>query len=114
MLVVGVVLMIGTTSSRAQEPMSEDQLEGQIYAPDFPIGLDWLNTMQPLTMMQLHNKIVLINFWSMSSLECLTVMPELQKLREKYPEELIVVGIHSPKFANEKDSEAIRHAISAK
>ena len=111
MLVIGALLTIGIPTIRAQEAMSEDQLEGQIYAPDFPAGLDWLNTLQPLTMMQLHSKIVLINFWSMSSRECLTVMPELQKLREKYTSELFVIGIHSPTYENEKDSEAVRNAI---
>lgn len=91
--------------------MSTDQLDGQIYAPEFPAGLEWLNSLQPMTLQQFHNKIVLVYFWSMSSLDCLEVVPELERLRTKYPAELIVVGIHSPLSAYEKDSEAIRHTI---
>lgn len=109
--VIMALLMTALPSILAQEFMTEDQLDGQIYAPEFPIGLDWLNTLQPVTMQQLHGKIVLINFWSSSSPDCFEVMPELQKLQEKYARELIVVGVHSPAFANEKDSDVIRHAI---
>lgn len=91
--------------------MSTDQLDGHIYAPEFPVGLDWLNTLQPMTMQQFHGKIVLVCFWSMSSQDCFTVVPELEQLRNKYRDELIVVGIHSPRSDYEKDSDAIRHAL---
>ncbi len=110
-LVFGTLLMLTLPAIHAQEAMSEDQLEGQVDAPDFPAGLDWLNTTQPLTLPQLHGKIVLINLWSLSLPDCMAVIPELQRLQAKYAEELIVVGIHSPRFGNERESDAIRHAI---
>src|SRR5262249_20060896 len=44
-------------------------------------------------------------------INCMHVMPDLQKLEEKYANELVVIGVHSAKFDNEKESENIRKAI---
>ncbi len=110
-LIMGALLLSVAATIYAQEPMSTDQLDGRIYAPEFPVGLDWLNSLQPMTLQQFHGKIVLVYFWSMSSMDCITVVPELEQLRQKYQDELIVVGIHSPRSEYEKDSDAIRHAL---
>ncbi len=91
--------------------LSEDQLEGETYAPDFPEGLEWLNTTQPVSLEQLRGKIVILDFWTFCCINCMHVLPELKRLEEKYAEEIVVVGVHSAKFTNEKDSEAIREAI---
>ena len=115
-------MLISTASATAQEQtpnstdstlnlLSEDQLEGQTYAPDFPEGLEWLNTNQPISLEQLRGKIVLIDFWTFCCINCMHVLPELKRLEQKYAEEIVVIGVHSAKFTNEKDSEAIRQAI---
>lgn len=80
-------------------------------APELAGGTDWLNTSGPLTLADLRGKIVVLDFWTLCCINCIHTMPDLAKLREKYPNEVVVIGVHSPKFENEKDSATIRAAI---
>lgn len=80
-------------------------------APDFPATLEWLNTDKPLSFKDLRGKVVLLDFWTYCCINCMHIIPDLKKLEAKYPNELVVVGVHSAKFKNEKDSENIRSAI---
>jgi thiol-disulfide isomerase/thioredoxin len=79
-------------------------------APEFP-ELEWLNTDKPLTLKSLQGKIVLLDFWTYCCINCIHIMPDLKKLEKKYPNELVVIGVHSAKFTNEKEAENIRDAI---
>jgi len=74
-------------------------------------GIGWLNTSAPISMKDLRGKVVLFDFWTYCCINCMHVLPDLKFLEEKYPNELVVIGVHSAKFDNEKDSEAIRNAI---
>uniref|UniRef100_A0A1A9Z455 Thioredoxin domain-containing protein n=1 Tax=Glossina pallidipes TaxID=7398 RepID=A0A1A9Z455_GLOPL len=71
---------------------------------EFEKDLDWFNVNQPLTLTSLHGKLVILDFFTYCCINCMHVLPELHKLEELYPIErgLIVVGVHSPKFENEK------------
>lgn len=80
-------------------------------APEFPDGLEWLNTKEPLKMKELRGKFVLLDFWTYCCINCIHIIPDLKKLEEKYDEELVVIGVHSAKFSTEKDSDNIRSAI---
>ncbi len=91
--------------------MEDKRLEGLIAAPDFPVHLDWLNTDRPFSLKDFRGKIVLLDFWTFCCINCMHVLPDLKRLEEKYPEELVVIGIHSAKFENEKGTESIRQAI---
>lgn len=91
--------------------VSDSTLNGQITAPDFPAGLEWLNTDRPLSLKEFRGKLVLLDFWTFCCINCMHVIPDLKKLEAKYPNELVVIGVHSAKFANEKGTEAIRQAI---
>ena len=64
-----------------------------------------------LTLEQFHGKFVLLDFWTFCCINCMHIIPDLKRLEHKYPEELVVIGVHSAKFTNEKDSDAIRQAI---
>ena len=44
--------------------MSPRRFAGQVNAPDFPVGLDWLNTERPLTLSDLMGKILVLDFWT--------------------------------------------------
>ncbi len=79
-------------------------------APEFPTDLTWLNS-QPLTLKDLKGKVVLLDFWTYCCINCMHIIPDLKKLEAKYPNELIVIGVHSAKFQNEKDTDNIRNAI---
>lgn len=80
-------------------------------APDFDGGIGWLNTDHPLHIKDLKGKVVLLDFWTFCCINCMHIIPDLKKLEAKYPHELVVVGVHSAKFDNEKDSNNIREAI---
>jgi DNA-binding beta-propeller fold protein YncE len=78
--------------------------------PEFPRGLDWLNS-GALHKKDLKGKFVLLDFWTYCCINCMHILPELKKLEEKYPNELVVIGVHSAKFEGEKETENIRDAI---
>ncbi len=84
---------------------------GTVHAPDFPAGLEWLNTSQPLSIQQLRGKIVLLDFWTYCCINCMHVLPDLHKLEHKYGNELVVIGVHSAKFDAERQTENIRQAV---
>ncbi len=79
-------------------------------APEFPLDLDWLNTDRKYTIADLRGKFVLLDFWTYGCINCVHVISELKRLEEKYPE-LIVIGVHSAKFVNERESANIEEAI---
>ncbi|KAK8473728.1 hypothetical protein PHAVU_001G224700 [Phaseolus vulgaris] len=80
--------------------------------PEFPSKLDWLNTAPLQFRRDLKGKIVLLDFWTYCCINCMHVLPDLDALEKKYKDTpFVVVGVHSAKFDNEKDSEAIRNAV---
>ncbi|PIA44027.1 hypothetical protein AQUCO_01800233v1 [Aquilegia coerulea] len=80
--------------------------------PEFPSRLDWLNS-APLQFHQdLKGKVVLLDFWTYCCINCMHVLPDLEFLERKYKDKAFtVVGVHSAKFDNEKDLQAIRNAV---
>ncbi|MFQ3534451.1 MAG: thioredoxin-like domain-containing protein [Aggregatilineales bacterium] len=84
---------------------------GKVRAPDFPVGLDWLNVPEPLSMTQLRGKAVLLDFWTYGCINCIHVIPDLKRLEAEFPNELVVIGVHSAKFANEGETENIRYIL---
>jgi DNA-binding beta-propeller fold protein YncE len=62
-------------------------------------------------MEDLKGKFVLFDFWTYCCINCMHILPELKKLEKKYPNELVVIGVHSAKFDTEKLSDNIREAI---
>ncbi len=78
---------------------------------DFDGGNGWLNTSGEITPQDLRGKIVILDFWTYCCINCMHILPELIALEQKYPNQLVVIGIHSAKFDNEKQTENIRQAI---
>lgn len=83
----------------------------RIPAPELVGGTAWLNISKPLTLADLKGKVVLLDFWTYCCINCMHIIPDLKKLEAKYPRELVVIGVHSAKFENERDAENIRQAI---
>lgn len=100
-LVLAMLLPLGGTAC-AQEKIPAPELEG---------GVAWLNTSKPIKLQSLRGKIVILDFWTLCCINCIHTLPDLAKLEKKYPNELVVIGIHSPKFENEKETESIRKAL---
>ncbi|WP_110181119.1 NHL domain-containing thioredoxin family protein [Nocardioides solisilvae] len=82
----------------------------RVRAPELT-GRGWLNTAGPLTLADLRGRFVLLDFWTFCCVNCLHVIDELRPLEAKYAEELVVVGVHSPKFAHEADPDALVAAV---
>lgn len=74
-------------------------------------GTEWLNTSSPIDIKDLRGKVVLLDFWTYCCINCIHVIPDLKYLEDKYKNELVVIGVHSAKFDNEKLSDNIRDAI---
>lgn len=72
---------------------------------------DWVNS-APMTLKKdLKGKFVLLDFWTFCCINCQHILPELEKLEEKYPNELVVIGVHCAKFENEKRIANVRSAV---
>jgi thiol-disulfide isomerase/thioredoxin len=83
----------------------------RVRAPEFR-GRGWLNTSQPeLTLASLRGRCVILDFWTFCCINCLHVLDELRPLEEKYGDALVVIGVHSPKFAHERDPAALAAAV---
>ncbi|HEY4046497.1 MAG TPA: cytochrome c biogenesis protein DipZ [Acidobacteriaceae bacterium] len=71
----------------------------------------WINS-QPLTVDQLKEKVVLIDFWTYSCINCLRALPYVRAWAEKYKDSgLVVIGIHTPEFPFEKDLSNVQKAV---
>ena len=71
----------------------------------------WLNT-QPLTSDSLRGKVVLVDFWTYSCINCLRTLPYVRAWAEKYKDHgLVVIGVHTPEFAFEKNLDNVRRAV---
>ena len=91
-------------------------LEARGTAPlvsDFPAGRTWFNS-RPLSFDgALGGRVVVLDFWTLCCVNCMHVLPELAALEQKYREQpaFAVVGVHSPKFSDEKTDESVRGAV---
>jgi DNA-binding beta-propeller fold protein YncE len=117
-LILGLVAVACTgggddsgATSPSSAPSSTASLAGTVPAPEFPAGLDWLNTDRPLTMAQLQGKIVVLDFWTYGCINCMHIIPDLKQLEAEHPDELVVIGVHSAKFENESITDNIRQVI---
>jgi len=74
-------------------------------------GRGWLNTDGPLRLADLRGRFVLLDFWTFCCINCLHVIDELRPVEEAHRDELVVLGVHSPKFVHEADPEALAQAV---
>lgn len=102
----------GPTSERPQgADAANHPFPRRVPVPWVDMESGWLNTTRPIKFEELRGKFVLIDFWTFCCINCIHVLPELKQLEHAYPEELVVVGVHSPKFAGERDSLNVREAV---
>jgi len=81
-------------------------------APEL-VGLtNWLNGESITSMEELRGKVVLIDFWTYSCINCIRTLPSLQSWHEKYADQgLVVIGVHAPEFQFEKKAENVAAAV---
>jgi cytochrome c biogenesis protein CcdA/thiol-disulfide isomerase/thioredoxin len=80
-------------------------------APPLNPDGDWFNS-KPLTLGQLHGKVVLIDFWTYSCINCLRTLPHLEAWYRNYAKDgLVIVGVHTPEFAFEHVASNVGAAV---
>jgi len=85
-------------------------VEGE--APSFAGAALWLNS-PPLTPDGLRGKVVMVDFWTYSCINCLRALPFVKGWYDKYKDHgLVVIGVHAPEFAFEKDANNVRRAVA--
>lgn len=87
-------------------------LRGSAPAPEFPPRLEWLNVDRPLRLAELRGKVVVLEFWTYCCVNCHHNLAELALLRERFPDEVVVIGVHAAKFPAEKLAANVREAIA--
>ena len=84
-------------------------IEGEL--PNLDGAVQWLNS-PPLTAESLRGKVVLIDFWTYSCINCLRTLPYITAWADKYRDQgLVVIGVHSPEFAFEQDVDNVTQAM---
>lgn len=97
--------------SAADEPAGQVQLDNEGPFPGVDGAVAWLNS-APLTRESLKGKVVLIDFWTYSCINCLRAIPYVEAWSEKYKNDgLVVIGVHTPEFAFEKDQANVSKAV---
>ena len=82
-----------------------------IPAPTLDGATEWLNVAAPISLPQLRGKVVLLDFWTYGCINCMHVIGDLKTLEERFAAELVVIGVHSPKFTNERSSENLKRIL---
>ncbi len=84
-------------------------VEGEL--PSLDGAVEWLNS-APLTSAGLRGKVVLVDFWTYSCINCLRALPYVRAWAEKYRDQgLVVIGVHAPEFAFEKNLDNVRRVV---
>ncbi len=99
----GMMMMMSSTAGSAAS--------GPQTMPDLSGAVAWLNS-PPLNRDQLKGRVVLVDFWTYSCINCLRSIPYVRAWAERYKDSgLIVLGVHTPEFAFEKDIDNVKRAV---
>ena len=89
----------------------EERLDDFGLAPEFQAIEGWINS-GPLTMEGLRGKVVVIDFWTYSCINCLRTLPHVKAWDQAYRDDgLVIVGVHTPEFAFEREPDNVRRAV---
>lgn len=95
-----------------ESPMSFFGNDSLQKAPEIIAGGAWFNT-EPLTLAQLRGKVVLVDFWTYTCINCIRTLPYLQRWHETYEKDgLVILGVHTPEFEFEKNPENVQKALT--
>ncbi|MGI6246195.1 MAG: cytochrome c biogenesis protein DipZ [Pseudochelatococcus sp.] len=112
MMAGNAMMMQGGAMMAAQTPEGAPAglpVEGRM--PSLSGAVEWLNS-EPLTAAQLRGKVVLLDVWTYSCVNCLRTLPYVRAWAERYRERgLVVIGVHAPEFAFEKNIGNVREAV---
>ena len=106
-------LINAVTPAPAAEPVLKagDPLPVEGQMPSLAGATQWLNS-PPLTVESLRGKVVLVDFWTYSCINCIRSLPYVRGWADKYKDHgLVVIGVHAPEFAFEKDPDNVTKAV---
>ncbi|QIY72268.1 NHL domain-containing thioredoxin family protein [Streptomyces sp. RLB1-33] len=84
----------------------------RVRAPELTGKGGWINTVGgQLGLTELRGRIVIVDFWTFCCVNCLHVLDELRELEEKHRDTVVIIGVHSPKFAHEAEHQAVVDAV---
>jgi cytochrome c biogenesis protein CcdA/thiol-disulfide isomerase/thioredoxin len=96
---------------KPKKPGAAQAAESEGIMPELSGVDEWINS-KPLSRAALHGKVVLIDFWTYSCINCLRSLPYIQAWADKYKSSgLVVIGVHTPEFAFEKDPDNVKKAV---
>jgi cytochrome c biogenesis protein CcdA/thiol-disulfide isomerase/thioredoxin len=99
-------------TASAMMPVAAAALPDEGGMPPLDGAVAWLNS-PPLTAQALRGKVVLVDFWTYSCINCLRALPYVKAWAHRYgPQGLVVIGVHAPEFAFEKDLGNVRKAVA--
>ena len=102
-------MMAAKPKMTADRAAAAPPVEGTM--PPLDGAVQWLNS-PPLTAQALRGKVVLIDFWTYSCVNCLRTLPYVRAWYDKYKDQgLVVIGVHAPEFAFEKDIDNVKRAV---
>ena len=103
------MMMKPKATATANEAALPPPIEGTL--PPLDGAVEWLNS-PPLTAAGLRGKVVVVDFWTYSCVNCLRTLPYVRAWYEKYKDQgLVVIGVHAPEFAFEKDIDNVKRAV---
>jgi len=89
-----------------------DELVNPYTAPLLDTNATWINS-EPLTFASLKGKVVLVDFWTYSCINCIRTLPYLQNWYNKYHKDgLVIIGVHAPEFEFEKSLDNVKAAVA--
>lgn len=91
---------------------NSDLLNTNYPAPEFTGITKWLNPEKPLSLKDLRGKVVLVDFWTYTCINCIRTLPFVTSWYDKYKDQgFVVIGVHTPEFEFEKDTKNVQQAI---
>jgi DNA-binding beta-propeller fold protein YncE len=83
---------------------------GVVRAPAIPDGVEWIGS-PPIRLSDLRGTAILLDFWTSGCINCIHILPNLHRLHRAFPDQLQIIGVHTPKFPAEKDSDRLALVI---
>ncbi|MGY4992184.1 NHL domain-containing thioredoxin family protein [Streptomyces sp. 900105245] len=84
----------------------------RVRSPELTGGGGWINTGgEELRLADFRGRVLILDFWTFCCINCLHVLDELRELEERHRDTVVVVGVHSPKFAHEAEHRAVVDAV---
>ena len=111
-VIIVVAIFYLEKSKPLTAPWSDSDSNSNLNTPELTGITGYINTEPGLQLAQLHGKVVLIDFWTYTCINCIRTLPHLIEWDAKYRDKgLVIIGVHTPEFDFEKKMENVREAV---